>query len=330
MRGIDGTNGEGGGGEERCVGRQRSATKGARMNVHHLELFYYVARFGGISRAVRHMPYGIQQPAVSSQMRLLEEDLGKRLFERTPFKLTSEGEELFAHVKPFFENLDGVAKRLRRQTVPQLRIGASEIVLRDHLPLLLSRARQSHPNLKIALRSGFQAQMERALQEGEIDLAITPLESKPPARIRKLKLVRLPLVLLVPKTLKVKSASELWASGTVEHSLISLPATETVSRLFQDGLRALGVDWPLGIEASSLDLITRYVANGYGVGLSVQAGDIVRHPAVRVLALPHFEPIVVTAFWMGQLSPLARELLDEMQRYARQCWPEWACDGKPE
>jgi hypothetical protein len=29
---------------------------------HHLELFYYVARFGGISEAVRNIPYGIQQP----------------------------------------------------------------------------------------------------------------------------------------------------------------------------------------------------------------------------------------------------------------------------
>ena len=58
------------------------------MNVHHLELFYYVARYGGISRAVRRMPYGIQQPAVSSQLLLLEQDLGKKLFERIPFRLS--------------------------------------------------------------------------------------------------------------------------------------------------------------------------------------------------------------------------------------------------
>ena len=45
------------------------------MNVHHLELFYYVARHGGISSAVRHMPYGIQQPAVSSQVLQLEKTL---------------------------------------------------------------------------------------------------------------------------------------------------------------------------------------------------------------------------------------------------------------
>src|SRR5471032_2378110 len=75
------------------------------VNIHHLELFYHVARHGGISRAVRHMPYGIQQPAVSGQMRLLEQGLGVRLFERTPFRLTAEGSQLFAFVESFFDNL---------------------------------------------------------------------------------------------------------------------------------------------------------------------------------------------------------------------------------
>ena len=42
------------------------------MNIHHLELFYYVARHGGILPAVRNMPYGIQQTAVSGQIARLE------------------------------------------------------------------------------------------------------------------------------------------------------------------------------------------------------------------------------------------------------------------
>ena len=46
------------------------------MNIHHLELFYFVAKFEGITAAVRKMPYGIQQPAVSGQILQLEEKLG--------------------------------------------------------------------------------------------------------------------------------------------------------------------------------------------------------------------------------------------------------------
>lgn len=309
------------------AGSAAGVCDGARMNVHHLELFYYVARHGGISRAVRHIPYGIQQPAVSSQILMLEQDLGKKLFERNPFKLTGEGEKLFEFVRPFFENLGSVAAELRETAAPQLRIGASEIVLRDHLPHLLSRVRSAHPGLRITLRSGFQAQMETALQEGEIDLAITPLENRPPPRIHCLRLVRLPLVLLAPKSLKVKSAEALWADGEMEHPLITLPPSETVCRTFRKGLQQRRVDWPMHMEASSLDLITRYVANGYGIGLSVDAGEIVKHPRVTVLPLPDFEPIVITAFWRGTLTPLLEEILGEMQDYARTLWPEWCEAG---
>jgi DNA-binding transcriptional LysR family regulator len=72
------------------------------MNVHHLELFYYVARHGGIMPAVRNIPYGIQQLAVSSQIAQLEEFLGATLFHRRPFVLTPEGEKLYELIRPFF------------------------------------------------------------------------------------------------------------------------------------------------------------------------------------------------------------------------------------
>ena len=79
------------------------------MNVHHLELFYFVARHGGIMPAVRNIPYGIQQPAVSAQVAQLEEFLGATLFQRRPFALTPAGEKLYDFISPFFSKLDAVA-----------------------------------------------------------------------------------------------------------------------------------------------------------------------------------------------------------------------------
>src|SRR4026207_1290917 len=102
------------------------------MNVHHLELFYYVARYGGIMEAVRNIPYGIQQPAVSGQVAQLEGSLGVTLFQRRPLSLTPEGEKLSKFIQPFFSNIDRVATELRGGQVRHIRIGASTIVLRDH------------------------------------------------------------------------------------------------------------------------------------------------------------------------------------------------------
>src|SRR5436190_24093822 len=97
------------------------------MNIHHLELFYYVARHGGITEAVRNIPYGIQQPAVSGQVAQLEEFLGVTLFQRRPFCLTPAGEKLYAFIEPFFSNVDGIASELQGGTLRQIRIGASTI-----------------------------------------------------------------------------------------------------------------------------------------------------------------------------------------------------------
>ena len=96
------------------------------MNVHHLELFYYVAKHGGISEAVRNMPYGIQQPAISGQVIQLEEFLGVTLFQRRPFALTGPGQELYDFIKPFFSNLTPMAEKLRGGVSQHLRIAASE------------------------------------------------------------------------------------------------------------------------------------------------------------------------------------------------------------
>ncbi len=294
------------------------------MNIHHLELFYYVARHGGISRAVRHMPYGIQQPAVSAQVLRLEEDLGVKLFERQPFRLTEAGQELLAFIRPFFDNLDAVGVRLRSRLTPQLRIGASEVVLRDYLPVVTQQLRKLHPDLRLGLRSGFQPELEAWLADREIDLAIVPLRSRPPAGVQTLKLMRLPLVLLVPRRLKISSPEELWRDGRPQPQLISLPATETLTILFQKGLKRHGVTWPVGIEASSMELITRYVANGDGVGVSVLVPHVVRHPRVKILPLEGFAPVEVAALWTGEAAPLLRTMLDEAQRYIRENWPNAA------
>lgn len=291
------------------------------MNIHHLELFYYVAKHGGISRAVRNMPYGIQQPAVSSQILLLEDDLGARLFSRQPFKLTREGEELFQFVQPFFENLGPMADKLRKRSAPSLRIGASELVLRDYLPPVVERLRAVEPRLRLGLRSGFQNEVEKWLLDQEIDLAIIPLENKPPARLRCLRLLRLPLVLLVNKKSKIKSAAELWVQGAIDEPLICLPETEVMTRKFRQGLAKLNVEWLHSIEASSMGLATRYVANGYGIAVSLGNTEVVKHRDVRVLPLPGFAPVEMVALWNGEPSPLVRVVLEESQAYVAQHWP---------
>ncbi len=287
------------------------------MNIHHLELFYYVARHGGIMPAVHNIPYGIQQPAVSSQMAQLEEFLGAPLFHRRPFALTPAGTELYAFIKPFFDNLDPVAEKIRGGVSQHLRIAASETVLREYLPAMLQELRQKFPKLKVTLREGYHPEIVAWLQQREIDVSLGLIGTKAPAGIQSQPLFKLPLVLLVPKSSKLKSAEELWQRDPIGESLITIPSNEFISRTFQAGLARLGVEWFSGIEVSSVELVQTYVANGYGIGVTVGVPKMKLHPKVRVLPLDGFEPIPFGALWQGGTNPLLDAFLKTVQAAVR-------------
>lgn len=77
-----------------------------------------------------------------------------------------------------------------------------------------------------------------------------------------------------------------------------------------------------------MELVTRYVAMGEGVGVNVAVPDIIRHPQVRVLPLEDFNLIELAAVWSGELTPLLRAVLGELQRHAAKHWPQARCDDK--
>jgi DNA-binding transcriptional LysR family regulator len=288
------------------------------MNVHHLELFYYVAKHGGIAGAVRNMPYGIQQPAVSGQVIQLEEFLGVTLFHRRPFALTPPGEELYAFVKPFFDNLTPMAEKLRGGVSQHLRIAASETVLRTFLPELLQELRQAFPKLKVSLREGYHPQVVTWLERQEIDLSIGLLGSgKPPAGIQALPMFELPLALLVPKASKLKSADELWERDRIAESLITVPSNEPMRRAFQDGLAERKVDWAGGIEVSSVEMVQNYVAHGYGFGVAVYLPELKLHPEVRALPLRDFAWVTFGVLSQGRRTPVLEQLIRLLDQRAK-------------
>ena len=268
--------------------------------------------------AVRNIPYGIQQPAVSAQVAQLEEFLGVTLFQRRPFALTPAGEKLYAFCAPFFSNLGKLAEEFQGGQARHFRIGASTIVLRDHLPKLLQGVHKKFPGLKVSLREGFPAQLEELLAQDEIDLVITLVERKPTTGFHSQVLLELPLVLLVEKNSPLKSTEELWQRDKISESLICLPVTEVVTRHFLAHLTELGVEWFPTVEASSMDLIETYVANGLGIGLGVAVPKRLLPANVRALPLKDFSPALIGAMWRGKTTPLLEAFLDLARQRARE------------
>jgi DNA-binding transcriptional LysR family regulator len=287
------------------------------MNIHHLELFYYVAKHRGISPAARFMPYGIQQPAISSQLLDLEKNLKVKLFQRRPFSLTPAGEKLYAFVTPFFRELTATEERLRGQISQHLHLAASPTLLRDVVPELVDKMRTQFPQLRLSTREIPPVEAETILNQHNVDLAVTVLEHQPALGLQCRKLIALPMILLVPKQSSYRAASEIFRPEVFRKEiLISLPVWETLPKLFNDKLRLKKMEWLPGIEVNSVEVIQDYVLRDFGIGLSIQLPHKSIPKGLRPIPLPGFPPIVVAALWRGKLSPIAEEFLKQLQARA--------------
>ena len=284
-------------------------------NLHHLELFYHVARNGGITAASRSMPYGIQQPAISGQISLLESDLGVRLFQRRPFKLTPAGRELYDFLAPFFGALPDVAANIAGKASRRLRLAAPATIIRRHLPAVLSGVRKARPDLELSLVDTDQRGAFDLLEREEVDLAVCELESRPPAGIRTEVLISMPLVLLLPESYQIARSG--MHGMAVDLPLIRPPADSVLSRLFSKALAKARLDWPARIEVNSLELVHAYVAQGFGTGLSVKAPGIAPPPGTRPWQIPDCPELAIAAAWRGKLTPLAELALAGLRKAAK-------------
>lgn len=293
------------------------------MSPHQLELFYHVAKSKGVTRAVRQMPYGIQQPSISAQVNALERDLGVTLYERRPFRLTPAGAELFKFVEPFFGRMAEVRERL--QGAAQLRIGASPIVLRDYLSPVIASIRKQFPRINMILRALNQPELIAGIEQDELDIVISLLPDNLSPVVHAEILMELPLILLAPRSTKMRSADELWRDGKVVEPLIALGPNELICQCFQQTLAKLGVSWLPSIEMDSLELIENYVEAGYGLGLSLCRPEGKQSSSkIRMIELPGFPKLQFGLLHRSNLNSqvgVKRAFLDEVRKQASRLSP---------
>ena len=117
----------------------------------------------------------------------------------------------------------------------------------------------------------------------------------------------------------------MFAQERIAEPLICLePRSNVVQRFFHE-LKGQGATWPHVVEATSLDLVTRYVANGDGIGLNVLVDRKARLRGVRLIPLPGFSPLTMGALWRGPASETVQAVIEGVRAYPRSTWPDWAC-----
>jgi DNA-binding transcriptional LysR family regulator len=145
------------------------------LNLHQLATFQIVAKHCSYVRAAEELHFS--QPAVSAQIRQLEEALNIKLFEQIGRKtyLTEAGEELFLYSQKIFSVIDETLETMEKLRGPdhgRLRVGADTTVGTYVIPGLLGKFHQSFPEVEISLDVVNRAALVERIMGNQIDMAI--------------------------------------------------------------------------------------------------------------------------------------------------------------
>ena len=154
------------------------------MDFDHLTTFLEISKLGSFSRAGQKLFRS--QPAVSAQIRQLEQEYGQKLFDRVgkTVKLTAAGEALIVYANRLLnlkeESLRAVSD-LSTSPRGTLNIGANEATCLYVLPDLFAAYHRQFPAVQISIYRNFSRKVIEKIEDGTVDVGIVTLPVKSPS-----------------------------------------------------------------------------------------------------------------------------------------------------
>jgi DNA-binding transcriptional LysR family regulator len=241
------------------------------MELRQLKYFQAVARELHFRRAAEQLC--IVQPALSRQIRQLEQETGVLLFRRTKrsVQLTDAGKYLYREVEALFERLDVVKGNLASISnghMGMLRISYAGSAMAELLPAVLTRLQSQWPLIQTHLKEMTASEQLEAIVSGKADVGF--LRNPPPDERLLGKVVqRETFSVVLPRQHPVQAASFRGLGQLAGEPFILPPAQagELYHQLLQQLCREAGFTPRVVHETVFGDTVMRLVAQGLGVAL---------------------------------------------------------------
>ena len=288
-----------------------------RDRLKQLRAFCQAARFGSISRAAEQVISS--QPAVSTQIRTLEEELGVLLFERRGprIALSRIGRKLYRLAMPLVEGMDRLPDTFLEEhydvVSDDLRIGAGQVSAAHVLPDYLKRFRENHPEIRISVRTGAGKQRLDWLRNHELDLVVAAMDVPPPD-VEFHPVVDSELVVITPRNHPLAGRDSVTFEQAAAYPFVGHTSEHYTRQASDVILRLHGVAPAVAVEVNGWRMITHYVAAGVGISV-VPDVCVAGHDRVSKIRLAGVVPVrkygAITRRG-GPLSLSARRFLEIM------------------
>jgi DNA-binding transcriptional LysR family regulator len=268
------------------------------VELRHLRYFVAVAEELHFRRAAERLY--VAQPAVSEQIRKLEDELGVRLFDRTQrsVSLTPSGRALLDEARTVLRQAEiaqHAAREAGEQATTRLRIGHLADALPTSVPRALSLLSASARNVQIDLETGPAQRLVDAVRDGRLDVVVTAL----PVTAQGLRVTLLEqqrAIAVVPAAHPSAARGRVSLARLAPERIVVLP--RETDPPFHDAAVALCRDAGLAptlvtVPEPRLEHVLLTVAAGAGIGLLPEsAAGRARMPGVRVVVLEDTAPAI--------------------------------------
>jgi LysR family transcriptional regulator, transcriptional activator of the cysJI operon len=292
------------------------------MADRRLQVFHTVARLLSFTKAADALH--MTQPAVTFQVRQLEEYFNTRLFDRTHnrISLTPVGERVFAYAEQIFERyaeMENAVKEMTGDVSGVLLIGASTTIAEYMLPALLGDFKRKYPDVRIRLRVSNTEGIVAMVEDNVIDLGVV---EAPVAN----KSLAVELCCMDPLVAVVAPDHELGKHGSV--NIKTLLAWPYISREEGSGTREVIAHYvaeqniPLEsmnivMELGSSEAIKGTVAAGLGVAI-LSASSLQKELQLGALKIVPLNPPLERPFsFVHQKQKFRLRAMEELLSFAR-------------
>jgi DNA-binding transcriptional LysR family regulator len=239
------------------------------MELWQLEVFLAVAAEKSFSRAGQKL--GRTQPAISSAVKLLEDELGEPLFDRLgkSVRLTASGELLSDYAGRLLrlrEEATLALGELRGLSRGTLRLGANETTCLYLLPDVLAAFKGAYPQVQVDIHRAITRQITERVIEGTLDFGIVTLPIKNP-RLEAITIHKDEMALIVSPSHALASRSSVRMKDLEDEPFILHRVGTTTRERLEKHFDGGGVKMKVTMELASIETIKRFVSIGMGISI---------------------------------------------------------------
>ncbi len=239
------------------------------MEVIQLKIVSEIARQQHMTKAAKAL--FLTQPALSSQLAKLEDELGQQLFDRSKkgMTLTAAGEVFLSYAESVLGELDD-AKLAMDELIGlergSLSVGGGATATTYLLPSLIARFHEAHPRIQFYVREQASSGVVDAVLSGELDLGVVTLrpDTPVPPQLEVERWVTDELRLIVPKSHKLYEQRTFRWAELDQVPLVLFEAGSAIRQIIESRLASEGVAVDIVMELRSIESIKQMVAQGIG------------------------------------------------------------------